>query len=365
MKKLIYLLTVTALGISACNSGNKGYTISGTIEGAADGDTVFLQERSNREFNKIDTAIISKGGFSFEGSQDSTVNRYITYAKGDNQLIMDFFLENGKIDVKMGKEENSAVGTPANNAYQEFRTQMSALNNKQNEIYESMGNPALTDEQKEAKLKEMNSLEEEMMKIIKDGIQKNIENTVGVFLLGQYNYYLEYTEIEPLLKKVPAAFQSNETIVHLKELVKTAKATAVGQKFVDFQMKTPEGKDIKLSDVAGKGKVVLVDFWASWCGPCRREMPNLVEAYAKYKTKGFEIVGVSLDRDLQSWKDGIKQLNITWPQMSDLKFWESEGSRLYAIRSIPHVVLIDKDGTIVARGLHGEELQAKLAELIK
>ncbi len=349
MKKLIYLLTVTALGISACNSGNKGYTISGTIEGAADGDTVFLQERSDREFNKIDTAIISKGGFSFEGSQDSTVNRYITYAKGDNQLIMDFFLENGKIDVKMGKEENSAVGTPANNAYQEFRTQMSALNNKQNEIYESMGNPALTDEQKEAKLKEMNSLEEEMMKIIKDGIQKNIENTVGVFLLGQYNYYLEYAEIEPLLEKVPATFQSNETIVHLKELVKTAKATAVGQKFVDFQMKTPEGKDIKLSDVAGKGKVVLVDFWASWCGPCRREMPNLVEAYAKYKTKGFEIVGVSLDRDLQSWKDGIKQLNITWPQMSDLKFWESEGSRLYAIRSIPHVVLIDKDGTIVAR----------------
>ena len=133
MKKLIYLLTVTALGISACNSGNKGYTISGTIEGAADGDTVFLQERSDREFNKIDTAIISKGGFSFEGSQDSTVNRYITYSKGDNQLIMDFFLENGKIDVKMGKEENSAVGTPANNAYQEFRTQMSGLNKKENE----------------------------------------------------------------------------------------------------------------------------------------------------------------------------------------------------------------------------------------
>jgi len=176
---------------------------------------------------------------------------------------------------------------------------------------------------------------------------------------------MEYPEIEPLLAKIPANFQNNESILQLKELVSTAKKSAVGQKFVDFSMLTPDGKPIKLSDYAGKGKIVLVDFWASWCGPCRQEMPNLVKAYAKYKNKGFEIVGVSLDRDGQSWKDGIAQLNITWPQMSDLKFWDCEGSKLYAIRSIPHVVLIDKDGTIVARGLHGEELQAKLAELIK
>lgn len=143
------------------------------------------------------------------------------------------------------------------------------------------------------------------------------------------------------------------------------KITAVGQKFTDFTMQTPDGKEIKLSDYVGKGKVVLVDFWASWCGPCRREMPNLVEIYKKYKSQGFEIVGVSLDRDAEAWKKGIEQLHITWPQMSDLKYWDCEGARLYAVSSIPHTVLIDGEGTILARGLHGEELQEKIAESLK
>lgn len=143
------------------------------------------------------------------------------------------------------------------------------------------------------------------------------------------------------------------------------KATAVGQKFTDFEMQTPEGKTVKLSDYVGKGKVVLVDFWASWCGPCRREMPNLVEAYAKYKNKNFEIVGVSLDQSADAWKEAIKKLNITWPQISDLKYWNCEGAQLYAVSSIPHTVLIDGEGTILARGLHGDELQEKIAEAVK
>ena len=109
----------------------------------------------------------------------------------------------------------------------------------------------------------------------------------------------------------------------------------------------------------------IVDFYASWCGPCRREMPNLVEAYAQYKGKNFEIVGVSLDQDGAAWKEAINKLNMTWPQMSDLKFWQSEGAQLYAVNSIPHTVLIDGDGTIIARGLHGEELQTKIAEAVK
>ena len=151
----------------------------------------------------------------------------------------------------------------------------------------------------------------------------------------------------------------------LKELTDKQKKTAVGTKFVDFEMQTPDGKSVKLSDYVGKGKVVLVDFWASWCGPCRREMPNLVEAYAKFKGKNFEIVGVSLDQDGAAWKEAINKLNMTWPQMSDLKFWQSEGAQLYAVNSIPHTVLIDGDGTIIARGLHGEELQTKIAEAVK
>ena len=279
MKKFTYLVIATAaLGMVACTGGNKaGYVITGTVEGAADGDTVYLQEATGRNLTKLDTAVISKGTFTFEGTQDSVVNRYVTCEVNGEPLMIDFFLENGKINIALTKDNDSAA----------------------------------------------------------------------------------------LLEQIPANFQNDETIVKVKEQTEKQKKTAVGTKFIDFEMQTPEGKTVKLSDYAGKGKVVLVDFWASWCGPCRREMPNLVEAYAQYKGKNFEIVGVSLDQDAAAWKESIKKLNMTWPQMSDLKFWQSEGAQLYAVNSIPHTVLIDGDGTIIARGLHGEGLQAKLAEVVK
>lgn len=204
-----------------------------------------------------------------------------------------------------------------------------------------------------------------MIGVAKDGIAKNITNPVGIHLLKQNYYYMDVNELDPLMPQIPAMYDQDERIVQIKANVKQMKATAVGQKFTDFEMQTPEGEKVKLSDYVGKGKLVLVDFWASWCGPCRREMPNLVDLYAKYKNKNFEIVGVSLDQSGEAWKNAIKQLNISWPQMSDLKYWDCEGAKLYAVSSIPHTVLIDKDGTILARGLAGEALQEKLAEVIK
>ena len=341
MKKFIYLLAVAAI-VAAC-SGNKGYVVTGTVEGGADGDTVFLQKVDGRNLVKVDSAVITKGTFTFKGVQDTAVNRYVTYRPaGKEGILMDFFLENGNININLTRDNDSATGTPSNDAYQEIRAQLNGLNKQMMTIYESMSDTTLTDEQREAKMKEMNDLQEKSMEITKAGIAKNITNLVGVHLLKNNYYYLE-----------------------VKENVEKMKATAVGQKFTDFEMETPDGKPVKLSDYVGKGKVVLIDFWASWCGPSRREMPNLVEAYAQYKNKGFEIVGVSLDQSGEAWKDAIQKLNITWPQMSDLKYWNCEGAQLYAVSSIPHTVLIDGEGTIIARGLHGEGLQEKLAEVLK
>jgi Peroxiredoxin len=363
MKKIIYVFAVASLSALACTGGN-AYKITGIVNGAANGDTVYIQNRVNREFVKIDSAIITDGKFIFNGKQDSTVNRYITYMKGDRKYYADFFLENGDISLTLG-ETDSIVGTPSNDTYHAFKSKMNAVNAKMEAVYSSMQSPTLSEEQRKEKTSEMNALEKSMTETIAQTIDENIGNAVGLHLLKAYNYYIEYDKLGEVLAKVPAKYQKNEDIIRLNDLVKTAKATSVGQKFVDFSMLTPEGKPIKLSDYAGKGKYVLVDFWASWCGPCRQEMPNLVKAYAQYKSKGFEIVGVSLDRDGKSWTGGIQKLNITWPQMSDLKYWDCQGSKLYAIRSIPHTVLLDKDGKIIARGLHGEELQAKLAELMK
>ena len=367
MKKLTYLVIATAaLGMVACTGGNKaGYVVTGTVEGASDGDTVYLQEATGRNLTKLDTAVITKGTFTFEGTQDSVVSRYVTCEVNGEPLMIDFFLENGKINVSLTKDNDAVTGTPNNDAYQEIRAQINDISKKMNTVYEAMGDTSLSDEQKEAKQKEGAQLEEQYDKAIKEGVKKNITNPVGVFLFKQTFYNNSTDENEALLQQIPANFQNDETIVRIKEMTDKQKKTAVGTQFVDFEMQTPEGKAVKLSDYIGKGKVVLVDFWASWCGPCRREMPNLVETYAKYKGKNFEIVGVSLDQDGAAWKEAIKKMNMTWPQMSDLKFWQSEGAQLYAVNSIPHTVLIDGSGKIIARGLHGEELQAKIAEAVK
>lgn len=365
MKKLTYLVIATAaLGMVACTGNKAGYVITGTVEGAADGDTVYLQEATGRNLTKLDTAVISKGTFTFEGTQDSAVNRYVTCEVNGEPLMIDFFLENGKINIALTKDNDSATGTSNNDAYQAIRTQINDISQKMNAIYEAMGDSSLSDEQKEAKQKEGARLEEEYDKVIKEGVQKNITNPVGIMLFKQSFYENSTEENDALLKQIPANYQNDELIMKIKEVTEKQKATAAGQKFIDFEMLTPDGKPVKLSDYVGKGKVVLVDFWASWCGPCRREMPNIVEAYAKYKGKNFEIVGVSLDQDADKWKDAIKKLNITWPQMSDLKGWQNEGAQLYAVNSIPHTMLVDADGTILARGLHGEALQAKLEEVL-
>jgi peroxiredoxin len=163
--------------------------------------------------------------------------------------------------------------------------------------------------------------------------------------------------MEPQLEKLYAAYTAAQDSL-LRELV-------YGMKFTELEMNDLEGKPVKLSQWAGKGNCVLIDFWASWCGPCRQEMPNVVANYKKYHDKGFEIVGVSFDSKGDAWKKAVSELGMTWPQMSDLKGWESAGAKAYGITSIPASVLLDAEGKIIGMNLRGEALGEKLAEIYK
>jgi thiol-disulfide isomerase/thioredoxin len=152
--------------------------------------------------------------------------------------------------------------------------------------------------------------------------------------------------------------KSPDAAASVKAKLDKAKAFMVGGVAPDFTQKTPEGEDMSLSDL--RGKVVLIDFWASWCGPCRRENPNVVRMYEQYKDKGFEIIGVSLDNNKDKWLAAIEKDGLGWHHVSDLKGWKNEVANLYGVRSIPHTILLDKEGRIMARNLRGVMLEDKL-----
>jgi peroxiredoxin len=364
MKRIAYLLVAGSLALTACNN-EPAYKISGIIENVADGETVYLQEVQGRDLMKLDSAVVKNGTFNFTGRQDSTINCYITYTTDEIRMMTELFLENGNINVALS-EESRVTGTPNNDIYQVFKDQFIALNKEMNEIYQkARTDSTLTDEQRAEIMKQIEEKDAAAMEMVYNTITTNITNPVGLYLLPSYAPAFEFEKQVALAEQIPAQYQNNERISRFINSIEVAKKTAVGQKYIDFTMNDPKGKEVKLSDFIGKNKYTLVDFWASWCGPCKKEMPNVIAAYKEYNKKGFGIVGVSLDNDGDKWKEAIKTWGMPWPQMSDLKGWNCEGAAIYGVRSIPATVLIDQEGNIIARNLRGDAIKEKLSELLK
>ena len=352
MRKLVYLLVITVI-CAACTS-EEGYVVPGTIEGGAEGDIVYLSFVEKGNFANIDSSVIKNGVFTFKGRQDTAVNRYVRskekVGNTNRKLYGDFFLENGEINIVITPTGSTVSGTPNNDAYQAIR----------NEMYELQKN--LANVPKKEQMKEFDKI---FTGVMKNAATRYISMPVGIHFLKQAQHFMETAELAALLERIPEDLANDPAIVRMKDLVKRKQATAVGCKFVDFIMTTPEGKTAKLSEYAGNGKVVLIDFWASWCAPCRSAIPRLIKIYEQYKDKGFEIVAVSLDQDAKAWKEAIGKMNMPWPQLSDLKAWKSEGVKSYAVATIPYTILIDSQGKIIARDLHEDELEKAIAESVK
>lgn len=365
MKKLGLLAAAGLMTLAACQENN-GYVIDGTVANATDGEYVFLNT-IDKKAEVLDSVVIKGGKFQFKGNPEiAALPKAVSYTSKEGKIAAMLFLEKGTIKVELNKEKSQVSGTENNEALRAFLAEYKKQNEEMKELYSAYRTDStLSEDQRKELMAQLEKKGEAQDEFIFGQMTANATRPFGAYLMASFGMNLDVEQLDTLLSQVPAELASAEAIASLKNYVQNCKNTAVGKKFIDFTMKTPEGEEVKLSQFIGKDKYVLIDFWASWCGPCRREMPTVVEAYKKYKSKGFGIVGVSLDRTADQWKKAIKDLNITWAQMSDLKGWQCEGAKLYGVRSIPATLLVDQEGTIVARNLRGEDLINRLDELFK
>lgn len=368
MKKLLFTLGAALTLLSA--SAASGYRITGTAEGTEPGDTIYLCEMQGF-FSMIptDTTLVNKDNkFEFTGDFDGATSRYILpFHKGKMIAMGGFILENADIDMQIFADSQKLPiikGGPAYKMMEEYEAGGKLYDTQIDKPWKTVMDSTATKEAKAMAQHQVDSLQALKDSYTKTYIVANIPSAVSDYLYAMYESKFTEPEKEIVLKKMDAGHHYYYYKGMLEEK-KAQEATAVGKTYTDLAMPNPQGKTIKVSDYVKKNKYTLIDFWASWCGPCRAEMPTVVKAYSTYHKKGFEVIGVSFDNNKAAWTKAIKSLKLPWPHMSDLKGWGCAAAPIYNIKGIPANVLVDKNGIIVAKDLRGENLLNKLAELMK
>lgn len=369
-----FVLCLLTILIFACSQTNQkkdeqespSYTITGKWKGEQQPVTAYLFKRENGEMTVLDSVKVANGGFTFSGKVALPELRYITFDRMSDNYIS-FFAENTNMMVSVVHDsiENATVtGSSTNDQYESFLKDMKVYDQQLEAIY-SQYKKAETDKNinlKNSYETQYDSLELLQNTFIREYVNENTTSVLAPYLTLRYLIYtLSLDELKETVAVYDSSLTSSVYTIQLNERIDILSKTAVGQQAVDFSLSDTSGKSLRLSSLYGN--YLLIDFWASWCGPCRRENPHVVSLYKEFHPKGFEILGVSLDNDKEKWIKAINDDHLVWKHVSDLEGWNNAVAKQYAINSIPHTVLLDPDGKIIARGLSGAELEAKLNEI--
>ena len=360
MKKV---LVISAFVIAAVPSmAQVQFDISGVF--AANGKTVYLKDELTEK--AIDSTVVADGKFAFTGTADKDALMAVKTKVGN--LAIEFFNDGTPIIINFN--DSTLKGSPMNERLAKLNHEMEI---PQRRIEAKMAN--MTEAEIEAHGDE---LMDEMNKVI-DGMQafankvfKEERNSLIPVAFSSFYFYDNGVEAYDELVKEGVVFANHPYLKRSRDYIESIlkpqdspKTAFIGQPYTDLEMADPDGKMHKVSELVSEGKYVLVDFWASWCGPCRAEMPNVLEAYNKFHDKGFEVIGVSFDQKKEAWVKAIGQLKMPWLQISDLKGWECAAAPIYKIDGIPDNILIDPQGKIIDRGLRGQALHTRLEKLLE
>jgi peroxiredoxin len=367
MRKLLAgsIILAVLISVISCNSKKtEGYTIEGTITGS-DSGWVLLKKREEGKMITADSVQAKQGKFTFTGKVDMPEVFYLKLANVDGAFP--FFIENGLLTMKVyadSIDKSSVTGSVSQDAfiaYQKeesvYNVKMEALNAdymKCKEAHDSIGVKKVETA--------YDSVQKAQSTFTKEYILKNGKSVVAAYLAISNAYLYTLEDLKAINKAFDVSIANSPYVKTLAERETILGKVEVGQPAPEFTMNDSTGKPVSLSSF--KGKVVLVDFWASWCGPCRAENPNVVAAYKKFNSKGFTVLGVSLDTDKAKWRDAVAKDGLTWTHVSDLIGWENAAAKQYGVRSIPANFLIDKGGKIIGSSLRGEDLVKKLEEVL-